>query len=119
MRPPQRPLQLLDSFLLLLVGPRCRASARQRRQCRLLGFILPAVIQRRRDLVVAASLGYVAALHPFHHDGILLLSASLYGFSWHLASWRRPQIITDCRVQFYRGALHHYAAGRLNLTGHY
>src|ERR1051326_2529148 len=45
-------------------------------------------------------------LFPFHHDGILLLSASLYGFSWHLASWRRPQIITDCRVQFYRGALH-------------
>jgi hypothetical protein len=49
-----------------------------------------------------------------YFSSALLCILALLGI---LASWRRPQIITDCRVQFYRGALQRAAGSSFGLMG--
>src|SRR5512146_67542 len=101
MRTTQRPFQLFDPFSLLFIRPRGCALPPKRSQCTLFHFVFPAVVQRRSDLMLAASLSYIAALHGFHHNLKLLFRSSLdLRSSSHLASWRRPSILTIKRVQF-------------------
>src|SRR5277367_763824 len=104
----QAALQLADAFARFFVKPRRSVSSPQRGYRRFFDVFLPAVEQRGCDVVVAAGLSDVAALQTLDHDGKLLFRTSLdLRFSWHLASWRRPRIITYDPVQFWKGALQH------------
>jgi len=74
----QRPLQLLDAFLLLGIGPRGCASPPKRSLGSRFHFILLAVIKIGSDLVLAASFSNVAALQTFQHNLPLLFRGSLH-----------------------------------------
>src|ERR1700677_3563867 len=100
-------LQRADPLAVFFVRPKRSVSPPQRGYRRFFDVLLPAVEQRGCDVVVATGLGNVAALQTLDHDGELLFRTSLdLSFSRHLASWRRPCIITYDPVQFWKGALH-------------
>src|SRR5579859_4353000 len=79
MRLAERTLQLADALALLLVGPRGGGAPPPKRRHRpLLGFVLPAVVERGCDLMVAAGLDHIPALETFHDDGKLLFRGPLH-----------------------------------------
>src|ERR1019366_2494740 len=107
MRTAQRPLQLLDPFLLLDIGPRGCASPPKRSLGSRFHFILPAAIKIGSDLVLAAGLSHVAALQTFQHNLPLLFRGSLDSrLSRHSRLLAEAPSLTNFRVQFHRGALH-------------
>src|SRR5271157_3322290 len=107
MRTAQRPLQLLDALFLLDIGLRGCASPPKRSLGSRLHFVLPAVIEIRSDLVLAAGLSHVAALQPFQHNLPLLFRGSLDSrLSRHSRLLAEAPSLTNFRVQFYWGALH-------------
>src|SRR5277367_176348 len=106
MRSAQRPLQLLDPFVLLHIGPRGCASPPKRSLGSFFDLVFPAVIQRGRDLVLAAGLSHVAALQTFQHNLPLLFRGSLnFRLSRHSRLLAEAPSLTNFHVQFYRGAL--------------
>src|ERR1039457_6077134 len=116
MRTPQRPLQLLDPLLLLGIGPRGCASPPKRSLGSLFPFVLPAVIEIGSDLVLAAGLSHVTALHAFQHNLPLLFRGSLDSrLSCHSRLLAEAPSLTNFRVQFYSGARH--SLGRCHSTG--
>src|SRR6266853_2787559 len=107
MRSTQRPLQLLDPFLLLGIGLRGCASPPKRSLGPGFHFVLPAVIEIGRNLILAASLSHVAALQTFQHNLPLLFRGSLDSrLSRHSRLLAEAPSLTNFRVQFYWGALH-------------
>src|ERR1700686_4826936 len=107
MRTTQCSLQLLNPFLLLGIGPRGCASPPKRSLGSLFYFVFPAVIQRGRDLVLAAGLSHVAALQTFQHNLPLLFRSPLdFRLSRHSRLLAEAPSLTNFRVQFYWGALH-------------
>src|SRR5271165_56064 len=101
MRPAQSPLQLLDPLLLLDIGARGCASPPKRSLGSFFHFILPAVVERGRDLVLAARLGHVAALQSFEHNLPLLFRSSLnFRLPWHSRLLAEAPSLTNFRVQF-------------------
>src|ERR1700676_5223584 len=106
MRTTQCSLQLLNPFLLLGIGPRGCASPPKRSLGSLFYFVFPAVIQRGRDLVLAAGLRHVAALQNLQHNLPLLFRGSLDSrLSRHSRLLAEAPSLTNFRVQFYWGAL--------------
>src|SRR5271168_4107103 len=106
MRSTQRSLQLLDPFLLLGIGLRGCAPPPQRSLGSRFHFILPAIIEIRSDLILAARLCHVAALQTFQHNLPLLFRGSLDSrLSRHSRLLAEAPSLTNFRVQFYRGAL--------------
>src|SRR6266581_1126339 len=104
----QRPLQLLDPFFLLDIGLRGCASPPKRSLGSRFHFVLPAVIEIGSDLVFAACLCHVAALQTFQHNLPLLFWGSLDSrLSRHSRLLAEAPSLTNFRVQFYGGALHH------------
>src|SRR5208283_2477193 len=106
MRSAQSPLQLLDPLLLLHIGPRGCASPPKRSLGSFFDFILPTVIQRGSNLVLAASLSHVPTLQTFQHNLPLLFRSSLnFRLSRHSRLLAEAPSLTNFRVQFYRDAL--------------
>src|SRR5271155_4084375 len=104
----ERPLQLLDPFLLLGIGTRGCASPPKRSLRSGFHFILPTVIEIGSDLILAARLGHVAALQTFQHNLPLLFWGSLDSrLSRHSRLLAEAPSLTNFRVQFYWGALQH------------
>src|SRR5271155_2325020 len=104
----ERPLQLLDPFLLLGIGTRGCASPPKRSLRSGFHFILPTVIEIGSDLILAARLGHVAALQTFQHNLPLLFWGSLDSrLSRHSRLLAEAPSLTNFCVQFYRGALQH------------
>src|SRR5271170_7278349 len=102
----ERPLQLLDPFLLLGIGTRGCASPPKRSLRSGFHFILPTVIEIGSDLILAARLGHVAALQTFQHNLPLLFWGSLDSrLSRHSRLLAEAPSLTNFCVQFYRGAL--------------
>src|ERR1035438_5566911 len=116
MRTPQRPLQLLDPLLLLGIGPRGCASPPKRSLGSRFYFVLPTVIEIRSNLVLTAGLSHVPALQTFQHNLPFLFRGSLDSrLSRHSRLLAEAPSLTNFRVQFYWGALHHsslYTNGR-------
>src|ERR1700674_520073 len=107
MRSTQRPLQLLDPFLLLGIRPRGCASPPKRSLGPRFHFVFPAIIEIGGDLVLAASFSHVAALQTFQYNLPLLFWGSLDSrLSRHSRLLAEAPSLTNFRVQFYRGALH-------------
>src|SRR5271154_799708 len=103
-------LQLFDSLLLLGIGLRGCAPPPQRSLGSRFHFILPAIIEIRSDLILAARLCHVAALQTFQHNLPLLFRGSLDSrLSRHSRLLAEAPSLTNFRVQFYRGALHPHA----------
>src|ERR1700690_4207604 len=101
MRPAQSPLQLLDPLLLLDIGPRGCASPPKRSLGSFFDFVLPAVIQRGSDLVLAAGLSHVAALQSFEHNLPVLFRSPLnFRLSRHSRLLGEAQSLSNFRVQF-------------------
>src|ERR1700686_1883049 len=106
MRSSQRPLQLLDPFLLLGIGLCGCASPPKRSLSSRFHFILPAVIEVGGDLVLAAGLCHVAARQTFQNNLPLLFWGSLDSrLSRHSRLLAEAPSLTNFCVQFYRGAL--------------
>src|ERR1700674_5678185 len=106
MRSTQRPLQLLDPFLLLGIRPRGCASPPKRSLGSRFHFVFPAIIEIGGDLVLAASFSDVAALQTFQYNLPLLFWGSLDSrLSRHSRLLAGPTRLTIFRVQFYRGAI--------------
>src|SRR5450755_2647870 len=104
----QRPLQLLDPFLLLDIGLRGWASPPKRSLGSRFHFVLPAVIEIRSDLILAARLCHVPALQTFQHNLPLLFRGSLDSrLSRHSRLLAEAPSLTNFCVQFYKGALHY------------
>src|SRR5271169_3647682 len=100
-------LQLFDPFLLLSIGLRSCASPPKRSLGSGFHFILPAVIEIRSNLILAARLCHVAALQTFQHNLPLLFRGSLDSrLSRHSRLLAEAPSLTNFRVQFYWGALH-------------
>src|SRR6202521_2139261 len=109
MRSTQRPLQLLDPFLLLGIRPRGCASPPKRSLGSRFHFVFPAIIEIGGDLVLAASFSHVAALQTFQYNLPLLFWGSLDSrLSRHSRLLAEAPSLTNFRVQFYRGALHRH-----------
>src|SRR5271169_5106687 len=94
----ERPLQLLDALLLFGIGLRGCASPPKRSLRSGLHFILPTVIEIGSDLILAARLGYVAALQTFQHNLPLLFWGSLDSRLSRLLA--EAPSLTNFRVQF-------------------
>src|ERR1039457_711231 len=106
MRSAQRPLQLLDPFLLLGIGPRGCASPPKRSLGSGFHFVFPAVIKIGSDLVLTAGLSHVPALQTFQNNLPLLFRGSLHSRpSRHSRPLAWAPIPTNFPVQFYWGAL--------------
>src|SRR5271167_2063318 len=94
-------LQLFDPFLLLGIGPRGCASPPKRSLGSRFHFILPAVIEIRSDLILAARLGHVPALQTLQHNLPLLFWISLDSrLSRHSRLLAEAPSLTNFRVQF-------------------
>src|ERR1700685_3035135 len=101
MRSAQSPLQLLDAFVLLQIGPRGCASPPKRSLGSRFDFIFPAIVKRGSNLVLAARLSYVAALQTFQHNLPLLFRSSLhFRLSWHSRLLAEAPSLTNFCVQF-------------------
>src|SRR5271154_3076249 len=101
MRPTQRPLQLLDPFVLLNIGPRGCASPPKRSLGSFFDFIFPAIVKRGGNLVLAARLSHVAAPQSFQHNLPLLFRGSLhFRLSWHSRLLAEAPSLTNFPVQF-------------------
>ncbi len=115
MRSFQRPLQLLDPVLLLGIGLRGCASPPKRSPGSSWHFILPAAIEIRSDLILAARLYHIAALPTFQHNRPLLFRGSLDSrLPLHSRFLAEAPSLTNFCVQFYRGALQDCRRAALN-----